>query len=125
MAATDEVSMILAEESIDTEEAMLVLLRLYLDGRLELSGGYPAEIDATTFPDKIVVADLDHDGGPVVRIWDREELLDLTWESLDDAILSDDGETLPPDEAASAALDFFCEKASHCELVASGDVEED
>jgi len=54
------------------EHVILEALEDYYAIRLELEGGYPADIDGETIPDHIAVADISHKGEPELHIyrWD-------------------------------------------------------
>jgi hypothetical protein len=49
-------------------EAVLNALQAMRDGRLDTEGGYPADIDGSSVPGYILIADVDHDRAPTLTV---------------------------------------------------------
>jgi hypothetical protein len=93
------------------------LLTIELDGRLDWGGGYSAEVDWDTFPDLVVIADLDpakEYRRPILVYYVKEKLYRLTRDALDEGPIDHDGRRLRGEERAEAIFDYFCEKLSEC-----------
>jgi len=72
------------EELQEKIEAVLQAMR---DIRLDFQGGYPAQIDSTTIPGYVIIADVDHDDAPFSDIYKWEDL--YRWHELATAFLEE------------------------------------
>jgi hypothetical protein len=94
------------------------LLQMWLDGRLDYSGGYPADVDWDSFLNVVVVADLDaakEYAQPCLNYYSKQSLRILTELALEDGPIGADGRRLRGDEMAEAIYEYFCEGVEDCE----------
>lgn len=93
------------------------MLAVELEERLDWSGGYPAEVDWDTFPDLVVIADLDpakEYRRPCLVYYDKRKLDQLTRDALDEGPIDEDGRRLRGKDRAKAIYEYFCENLSEC-----------